>query len=388
MEKVNIANKILDIFDRVVIKKTDKDLETTKTEIKDDAKPIEQDDEQKINEIKNTLKHMLVDLDKKVDYFLDEYYKFVSEKRRQYIANCEKVLMEAFIGKIVAWYETTYSDDDLFYGFPSEYKDPREFITTLNAYERDYLHKHNYRDDLQDGECIYLNNNSIDYLMHARLYVSASGIIKNAENIYKFSGKRVKESEIIGLKLEEAIEVFKKAGVYIGNTKLMEIVNDHNKRLELREEMLDAIMYKLIEHGVYNNAGCMRAYIFAKDFDRDRRIPVKYSYIESSKAYREFINVYVHDGGSLDMKHYGNYFLDKYRPVVKADERFSMEPLRTGMAEINNVDNNTEEEHNLYQRLANNLVNGLVTSDAIDEMRNEAIKEKRLERKIAKSKRR
>lgn len=327
-----------------------------------------------------------IDLNKRFDYFLDEYYKFVYDKKAQYIGNCEKTLMEAFIGKIVAWYETTYTDDDLFYEFPSKYKNPREFITTLNAYEREYLHKHNYRDDLQDGECIYLNNDSIDYLMHARLFVSASGIITEIENIHKFSGKRVQESELIGLKLDDAVEVFKKAGVRIENTKLAKIVNDHNKRLELREKMLDAIMYKLIEHGVYNNAGCMRAYIFAKDFGRDICIPVKYSYIESSKAYREFINAYVHDGGSLDMEHYGNYFLDKYSSIIPDDEKFLKSSLRTDMAKTNNIDYNTEEETGLYQRLANNLVTGLVTSEAIDEIRTEAIKEMRLERKINKSK--
>ena len=222
MEKVNIANKILDIFDRVVIKKADKDLETTKTEIKDDAKPIEQDDEQTINEItEHILSSVPGDLDKRINHFLDEYYEFISNKRGNYIANCEKVLMEAFIGRIVAWYETTYSDESLFHGFPFEYVDVRNLTNSLSTSDKDYLHKHRYKDTLHDGELIYLNNNSVEYLMHAHLYVSASGVITDADNIYNFSRKRVKEEEIIDLKLDEAVEVFKSAGVYIQNTELM-----------------------------------------------------------------------------------------------------------------------------------------------------------------------
>ena len=58
------------------------------------------------------------------------------------------------------------------------------------------------------------------------------------------------------------------------------------------------------------------------------------------------------------------------------------------MAKTNNLDYNTEEETSLYQRLADKLVTGLTNSDALDEMRTEAVKEMRLERKIAKSKRR
>ena len=132
----------------------------------------------------------------------------------------------------------------------------------------------------------------------------------------------------------------------------------------------------------------MRAYIFAKDFGRDINIPIIYSKVTSSKAYREFINTYLHDGGDIDIEHYNDYFLDKYGIYKTEEEKFRKKSLRHSMYLVNKKDYNTKEETSLYQRLANSLVTGLVTSDAIDEMRTEAIKEMRLERKIAKSKRR
>ena len=52
---------------------------------------------------------------------------------------------------------------------------------------------------------------------------------------------------------------------------------------------------------------------------------------------------------------------------------------------VNEEDYNTKEETELYQRLAGSLFNGLTTPEALDELRTEAVKEMRLERKISKS---
>ena len=361
------------------------------TENKEDKNKKELVETDELEEVKENVKTLLskeepkeeVDLDKRVQNFLDDYRKTVHELRRsgEYVANLETVLMEAFINKMAAWYEMVYPDDLLYWTFPTKYEDPHDFICLLTDVEREMLHKHRYRDDCEDDDVIKIRDIWFDSI-YSYVIVGDNAIIKEADGVYRYSKGRVDDSELIGLNLEEAAELLKNADVDIEDSQLACVIRNHNKRLQLREDMLDAIMYKLIEHGTYNDTGCMRAYIFAKDFGRDINIPIIYSRVISSKAYREFINTYIHDGGDIDIEHYNDYFLDKYGIYKTEEEKFRKTSLRHSMYLVNEEDYNTKEETSLYQRLADKLVTGLTNSDALDELGTEAIKEMRIERKI------
>lgn len=387
MSKTSLKDKVIDVITNSLAKSVIKDMDIPNTDNKDEDISFEEVSAPSVVDESDSTEE--IDLDKKVQSFLDDYRKTVHELMRsgEYAANLETVLMEAFVNKMAAWYEMVYPDDLLYWTFPTKYEDPHDFICLLTDVEREALHKHRYRDDYKNDDVIKIRDIWFDSI-YSYVIVGDNAIIKEADDVYRYSKGRVDDSELIGLNLEEAAELLKNADVDIDDSELACAIKNHNKRLQLREDMLDAIMYKLIEHGTYNNTGCMRAYIFAKDFERDINIPIIYSRVTSSKAYREFINTYLHDGGDIDIEHYNDYFLDKYGIYKTEEEKFRKTSLRHSMYLVNKKDYNTKEETSLYQRLADSLVTGLVTSEAIDEMRTEAIKEMRLERKIAKSKRR
>ena len=68
----------------------------------------------------------------------------------------------------------------------------------------------------------------------------------------------------------------------------------------IREGLFDTVMYRMIVSGG-KYYGPRRAYLFAKEFDRDFTIPVKYG--DGS-----LINEYVENGGSKDLMCYIRYF--------------------------------------------------------------------------------
>lgn len=71
----------------------------------------------------------------------------------------------------------------------------------------------------------------------------------------------------------------------------------------IRDGLLDTIMYRIMESGG-KFYGPRRAVLFAKEFERDISIPVRYG--DAS-----LINDYVMNGGSGDLMCYINYFNGK-----------------------------------------------------------------------------
>ena len=308
-----------------------------------------------------------IDLDKKVNKFLDKYYNSLIEDGYKSIAASETTIMKNLIEKIAVWYEITYPDIAINSEFPKEYVDIHSFLTSLPEREKNLLRKPKI-----GTRILYLKRSSYDFLP-AHLHISRNGVVEEAEGIRRFTESRITEEELVGLKLDAVVELLKKANINIEDSELMTAVDYHKKAVVTREKMLDTIMYRIIERGMYYGAGAKRAYIFAKDFGRDINIPVKYASPENTKSYREFINTYIKDGGSLKIECYDAYYSQKEKAITS--------PLKDVMINSNRYPYNTDEEMNLYQR----LVDVLALNSDPEKAEKESVKQLRIERKLNKN---
>ena len=66
-------------------------------------------------------------------------------------------------------------------------------------------------------------------------------------------------------------------------------------------------MYRIIERGG-NRIGPRRAFLFAKEFNRNIDIPMMYGVDTSDPGLKQFVDEYIKAGGSKDLVCYGNYF--------------------------------------------------------------------------------
>ena len=377
-----IGNKVFDSITTSLAKSIIKDMGLPYEEVGEDIKSEEVSISNTVVEESNPSEE--IDLDKRVDKFLEEYYEYYSKKIGNYAAKRETLVMKNFIEKVAVWYELAYPDDKLYEKFPTKCVNLEDFIKSLPEHERDLLRKPKYLEECRHYDAICVYRDTLDGILngYVTLVVARNGVIEKSDGVSRFSDSRVSDKDLIGLRLDKAVEVFEKAGVNIDGTELAKAVEAYQMKLKFYEGMLDAIMYRMIErNNRYYNVGTRRAYIFAKNFGRDVNIPVMYSSLSKDKSYREFINTYVKDGGSLDTECYIGYHYDKYTEISK-EIQYEKRPLRVNMALSNKSSYNTDEETMLYQRLTDALTPHLLTSDAMDELQKDAIKQKRIERKL------
>ncbi len=377
-----IENKVFDSITTSLAKSIIKDIGLPYEEVEEDIKSEEVSITPTV--VEESVPSEEIDLDKRVDKFLEEYYEYYSKKIGNYAAKRETIVMKNFIEKVAVWYELAYPDDKLYEKFPTEFVNLKDFINSLPDHERELLRKPKYLEECRYYDAICVYRDTLDGILngYVTLVLTRNGVIEKSEGVYRFSDSRVSDKELIGLRLDKAVEVFEKAGVNIDGTELAKAVEAYQMKLKFYEGMLDAIMFRMIErNNRYYNVGTRRAYIFAKNFGRDVNIPVIYSPISKDKSYREFINTYIKDGGSIDIGCYIQYYYDKYTEMSK-EVQYEKRPLRVNMALSNKSSYNTIEETQLYQRLTDALTPQLLTSDAMDELREDAIKQKRIERKL------
>ena len=118
----------------------------------------------------------------------------------------------------------------------------------------------------------------------------------------------------------------------------------------LREEILNCAMYRIIERGG-NRIGPRRALLFAKEFERDINIPMKYGVDRSDPYLKTFIHKYLDAGGSRNLVCYEDYFYSTFRlstpncVTIKELLKREKPPYYT------------PQEHELHQRLVDALSN-------------------------------
>lgn len=317
-------------------------------------------------------------LDDKVDEFINWY--FANMVRGQYTDIGEyhqPIEMRNFIEKIAVWYEFRYPDheinrlmsgsaqenneieDGIFNSYKymndllnegtdvnaldwDEFYNTKAFINLLSFDEGHLFQKPSY------SNLVYLEPNR----MNAHLHLTSNGIVKKAEGLGAYTQFKIKDKDLQGMHIKDVIKIFQTNGIILPSNNELELtVKNVENQIYQNEEMLNCVMYRIIERGG-RRIGPRRAFLFAKEFGRNIDIPMMYGIDDSDPDLREFINKYIKAGGSKYLICYVGYF-SRARKNEKVDTVSIEELIKT--VYNNYVSKYTSEETELHQRLVNVL---------------------------------
>lgn len=254
----------------------------------------------KINNIYNGLND-------RIDKFINWY-----KKELCYQIDGEKDLKK-FIEKMAIWYELRYPskalneyllnktqksvDEEMFlnnkYINVKGYKNELEFewdkfynyetfLKTLSLDERSFLSNPSY-DDL-----VYIDPNKSWHF-----HLNYEGFIEVSE--YIISG-----IDFTGMHIKDAVKILKKHNRLSKNNEIETKILNYEKRKKFKDELLNCVMYKIIQNGG-KRIGPKRAFIFAKEFNRNIDIPMIYGIDQSDPDLYYFILQYLKAGGNLNL---------------------------------------------------------------------------------------
>lgn len=351
------------------------------------------------------IKESSIDLNLKIDEFINWYYENMVKDKYTSIGEYHKVNdMRNIIEKMAVWYEIRYPDyevnkvincsfiedkdindimfdnnqyindnffdnSDVFLLDWSELYNTRVFINSLPWHEKYLFQKPCYR--------------SIMYLVPTKsapfnLYLTRDGIIERCEGLDKFTNGIITDSELEGMYIRDVLEFLSYRGIYLDDdNEIGKVISEIDRFNYQKEAFLDSVMYRIIERGG-NRIGPRRGFMFAKEFNRDISIPMKYGVDYSDPYLRNFINEYLKCGGSKDLECYiGYFFSDRENNVLDVISICDL-LIKQNNSSINHY---TLEEILIYQR----LVNLLSSQIDYDEVEDEKIRKLRLERRLNKS---
>lgn len=338
------------------------------------------------------------DLGKKQEEFLD----FVEKKLPNYYTS---ETIKKFIDKMAIWYEFRYPDleienmlnendkflsvsgvinksesykDLLFFSQDetdiknnlsntswSDLFDIKTFLNTLSADEKSLLKRPKFV------------NRYIFKDKHFSFVLSSKGTITN---IYFYTnGEDNKEIlNFLNRHISEFLEYLKEKKQL--NDDDLHYYEAYKKSVLFKEKLLDSVMYKIIERQNGSIEGCMRAFLFALEFDRNIDIPLMYHnplYMNNRLLYNEYIK----RGGNKDL-------ICPYGYPYQIIKETKLKDLYQ-----NKEYDFTKEELDLYKRFYSVLSNRLENNQdlfikELNEKDREAVKVKRIERKLEKSRNR
>ena len=336
------------------------------------------------------------DLNCKLDNFINwcsenEFWTYLGEDFSDNLRN--------FIEKMAVWYELRYPDYEinrLMFGSDQENISFNEEIFSNNQYVRDILDEScdiKYLDWAEfyniDVFVNLLSSEEKHFLEKPKyrkivwidrsfrtthLHLTKDGIVEMAEGMNLLPGNnKFDDNYFEGMHIKKVISLLKENNVYLldDNELDMAVLNYENHKY-FYNQLLNCVMYRIIERGT-SGIGARRAYLFAKEFNCNKDIPMQYGIDLADYRLREFINLYLKDGGNKDLVCFVNYKKRASR-YERLDTVTILELLKSDRYVY------TQEENELHQRLVNSLVNR-------KEIVQDEIRQKRLIRKLEKSKR-
>ena len=368
-------------------------------------KLINEKEKTKIENKDSSIKN--VSLNSKVDDFINWYYKNMVEGHYTDIGEYHKPQeLRNFIEKVAVWYELRYPDYEINRLMPGssqasteineEIKEINDVMFNSNKYINDLLDEDSevrvldwdefynakaFINSLPCDEYWLFKKAKYDDLEHidrwesnTHLHLTPNGFVSEAECIGSYTKYKINDKDLKGMHIKEVVKLFKEKGISLPkNNGIEKAIQDYEKWNYQREEMLNCVMYRIIERGG-NRIGPRRAFLFAKEFGRNIDIPMMYGIDYSDPGLRDFMNEYLKAGGSKDLVCYVNYFSRTSDKAI---------PKTITLAEIFKFKHNyTEEENSLHQKIVNTLYNQIDP----EELQKEKVKQKRIQRKIEKSK--
>ncbi len=352
----------------------------------------------------------MVVLDDKVDEFIDWFTENMVKGNYTDIGEyLIPIDMRNFIEKMAVWYELRYPDYEInriMPGSSQEQIDINEVMFKNNQYINDILDEDSEIKDLDWAEFYntkaFINSLSwseryvfsrpkypnIVYwnLGHgiAHLHLTRNGFVEMAEYMdCVIHG--ISNEELEGKNIKEIVNMLKERDVkFPENNEFEKAIKDYDNCVYQREEMLNCVMYRIIERGG-NRFGPRRAFLFAKEFGRNIDIPMAYGVDSSDPGLRLFVNEYIKAGGDKNLVCYIGYGsrASKY-------EKLSTITIQELIMTQHNNDATfyTPEEDELHQRLVNVLYSRINQSELTEEQKkekDEEVKQLRLQRKLEKS---
>lgn len=282
----------------------------------------------------------IAELDKKIDKFIEWYTQNILKGHVPIWEEKHLPLkLRDLIEKAAVWYELRYPNYDLASMlFGSLYPSASERIFTVNPYVDENFGTDNlfklldwhafynfgaFLATLSDEEKelfkvpSYKEKVYLDRNRRWLLTVSPEGIVLDASEITL--GTRTLDSFFIGKHLSQVKQVANAHKISLEDDSEVDVeLKEFEKRTQFYEELLNSIMYRIIERGGTRN-GAKRAFLFAKEFNRNIDVPMRYGIDIEDPDLRNFINIYLMNGGSNKLMCYTNY---ESRLTKKAQLRF------------------------------------------------------------------
>ena len=238
---------------------------------------------------------------KKVNHGLESIKSFdnLDDKVFYYLEWCKKNNVEHdvkdikdIIDKVTVWYELRYPDnyldqddvDNVMFGTNTinnvqswgEFYNFDKFYYSLSKKEKALLNVPIFVD------MIYLNNG------RSHIHFNDDGSISDASDVYLLvNGSYDASSLLDGKTIDEWPLIMKEAGIKADYHRINSIINNYKKRVNVREYLFDSIMFNIINRGG-KYYGPRRGVLFAREFERDVRVPVSYG--DSSLAFEYLAN--------------------------------------------------------------------------------------------------
>ena len=357
------------------------------------------------NKIKdNSIDLSLVDLNAKVNNFIDWYYKNMVKGNYSEIGEYHFPKdMRNLIEKIAVWYELRYPDYEINKLMPSstqEFIDINEVMFKNNPYINDLTDENSDARQLDWNEFYNANAfirslpweercyfakpryGSIAYLngfgrSGAHVHLTRNGNVYGSEGISEYTNGVIEDKSLMGLNIKKVVDIFKEKGISLPkNNEVEKAIKQADNWQYQKDEMLNCAMYRIIERGG-NRIGPRRAFLFAKEFGRNIDIPMKYAVDYSDPGLESFALEYLNAGGSKNLECYEGYLL-------RTSNRGRLKTVTVGeliTKENDKKEGKSLEETEVYQK----LVNVLASQVDQETVKKEKIAQLRLERKLAKS---
>lgn len=271
--------------------------------------------------------HLNKKVQKFIEWFYDNMVKDVVDANYEYQATRE---LKDAIETVAVWYELRYLDSLVNEKYPfcdvSEV-DVNDMMFRFNPYMKDKSSANDLKWNEFYNTNIFMNTlpwkyrkfllpieypDSIFLMLDSgcvTIYLNKDGHVNKIEGLECL---KLNESEINNIHIKDLMDLLINKGITLpDNNQLVETIMSQDKWKYINKKFLDCVMYRVIERGG-SRIGPRRGLMFAKEFDRDKNIPMKYAIDYEDPYLMNLVNEFINMGGDPNLECYINYFDKSY----------------------------------------------------------------------------